>query len=68
MKLDKDFNEFVELFVARGVRFLVIGGYALAAHGYPRATDDLMRGCGRILKMPRRSLSVWPRSVLGVSI
>ena len=40
MKLDKDFNEFVELFVARGVRFLVVGGYALAAHGYPRATDD----------------------------
>ena len=40
MKLDKDFNEFVELFVARDVRFLVVGGYALAAHGYPRATDD----------------------------
>ena len=40
MKLDKDFNEFVELFVAKGVRFLVVGGYALAAHGYPRATDD----------------------------
>jgi len=40
MKLDKDFNEFVELFVAKDVRFLVVGGYALAAHGYPRATDD----------------------------
>jgi hypothetical protein len=40
MKLDKDFNEFVELFVANDVRFLVVGGYALAAHGYPRATGD----------------------------
>ena len=40
MKLDKDFNEFVELFVANDVRFLVVGGYALAAHGYPRATVD----------------------------
>ena len=40
MKLDKDFTEFVELFVAKGVRFLVVGGYALAAHGYPRAPDD----------------------------
>ena len=40
MKLNKDFNEFVELFVANDVRFLVVGGYALAAHGYPRATDD----------------------------
>ena len=40
MKLDRDFNEFVELFVANDVRFLVVGGYALAAHSYPRATDD----------------------------
>jgi hypothetical protein len=40
MKLDKGFNEFVELLVAKDVRFLVVGGYALAAHGYPRATGD----------------------------
>ena len=40
MKLDKDFNEFVELFVGNDVRFLIVGGYALAAHGCPRATDD----------------------------
>jgi len=41
MKLDKDFNEFVGLFVASNVRFLIVGGYALAAHGIPRATGDL---------------------------
>jgi len=41
MKLDKDFNEFVALFVANDVRFLIVGGYALAAHGLPRATGDL---------------------------
>lgn len=41
MKLDKDFNEFVALFVASDVRFLIVGGYALAAHGLPRATGDL---------------------------
>jgi len=41
MKLDKDFREFVELLVANGVRFLVVGGYALAVHGYPRATVDI---------------------------
>ncbi|MHB1089953.1 MAG: DUF6036 family nucleotidyltransferase [Ilumatobacteraceae bacterium] len=41
MKLDKDFNEFVTLFVASDVRFLIVGGYALAAHGLPRATGDL---------------------------
>jgi hypothetical protein len=41
MELDKDFSEFVELFIAHDVRFLIIGGYALAAHGLPRATGDL---------------------------
>lgn len=41
MELDKDFNEFVELFLEHNVRFLIVGGYALAAHGLPRATGDL---------------------------
>ena len=41
MELDKDFNEFVELFIAHEVRFLIVGGYALAAHGLPRFTGDL---------------------------
>lgn len=41
MDLDPDFREFVESFVAHDVRFLVVGGYALAAHGLPRATGDL---------------------------
>lgn len=41
MKLDKDFREFVELLVANGIRFLVVGVYALAVHGYPRATVDI---------------------------
>jgi hypothetical protein len=36
-KLDPshDFQEFVELFVAHEVQFLIVGGYALAAHGHP---------------------------------
>ena len=41
MDLDRDFNEFLRLFLAHDVRFLVVGGYALAAHGLPRATGDL---------------------------
>jgi Nucleotidyl transferase AbiEii toxin, Type IV TA system len=40
MRLDRDFREFVESFVAHEVRFLLVGGYALAAHGLPRATGD----------------------------
>ena len=34
--LTKDFVEFIECCVAREVRFLIVGGYALAAHGHPR--------------------------------
>jgi hypothetical protein len=41
MDLDRDFREFAASFVGHEVRFLVIGGYALAAHGLPRATGDL---------------------------
>jgi hypothetical protein len=41
MNLNHDFQEFVELFVAHEVKFLVVGGYALAAHGHPRYTKDL---------------------------
>ncbi|MHB2029642.1 MAG: DUF6036 family nucleotidyltransferase [Acidimicrobiales bacterium] len=41
MQLDPDFRDFVELFVANDVRFLIVGGYAVAAHGLPRYTGDL---------------------------
>jgi hypothetical protein len=41
MVLDPDFNEFLRLFLAHEVRFLIVGGYAVAAHGLPRATGDL---------------------------
>ena len=36
--LDKDF---VECSDARDVKYLIVGGYALAAHGHPRATKHL---------------------------
>ncbi len=39
--LTRDFREFIECCAAHDVRFLIVGGYALAAHGYPRATKDL---------------------------
>ena len=41
MQLDSDFSEFVASFAAHDVRFMIVGGYALAAHGLPRATGDL---------------------------
>lgn len=36
MRLDPDFIEFIESCLDRDVRFLIVGGYALAAHGHPR--------------------------------
>ncbi len=39
--LDRDFKEFAESLNARNVDYLVVGGYALAAHGHPRYTGDI---------------------------
>lgn len=36
-----DWNEFIGLLNAHRVRFLIVGAHALAAHGRPRATQDL---------------------------
>ncbi len=41
MKLSPDFHELLECFARHDVRYLVIGGWALAAHGVPRMTKDL---------------------------
>lgn len=41
MQFDRDFREFLECLAARDVRFLIVGGYAVAAHGHPRYTGDL---------------------------
>ena len=39
--LSRDFREFIELLNANRVKYLVVGGYAVACHGYPRYTKDL---------------------------
>ena len=39
--LSKDFREFIELLNEHEVRYLVVGGYAVAFHGHPRYTKDL---------------------------
>lgn len=41
MILSPDFKEFVQSLNDNGVRYLVVGGYAVALHGYPRYTKDL---------------------------
>lgn len=39
--LNRDFREFIELLNSNKVRYLVLGGYAVAFHGHPRYTKDL---------------------------
>lgn len=41
MSLHPDWNEFFDLLKRHGVRYLIVGGYAVAAHGYPRYTADI---------------------------
>jgi hypothetical protein len=39
--LPPDFKEFLRLLNTHGVEYLLIGGYAVGYHGYPRATNDM---------------------------
>ena len=39
--LNQDFKEFIQSLNDNGVRYLVIGGYAVAFHGHPRYTKDM---------------------------
>ena len=39
--LSKDFKEFLELLNVNKVKYLVVGGYAVAFHGHPRYTKDI---------------------------
>lgn len=39
--LNEDYKDMLQSLVDEKVRFLLVGAYALAAHGYPRATMDI---------------------------
>jgi hypothetical protein len=39
--MNPDFVDLLRAFIAADVRFLIVGAYALALHGRPRATGDL---------------------------
>lgn len=41
IELPPDFREFLRLLNAHQVEYVIIGGYAVAHHGHPRATQDL---------------------------
>jgi len=41
IELPPDFKEFLRFLDAERVEYLLIGGYAVAFHGYPRTTEDM---------------------------
>ncbi len=41
MNLNKDLKEFIESLNYNNVRYIVVGGYAVAMHGHPRYTKDI---------------------------
>lgn len=47
IRLPPDFREFLQLLNAHRVEYLLVGGYAVGYHGYPRATVDMDIWIGR---------------------
>ena len=41
IRLPQDFKDFLKLLNSNGVEYLVVGGYAVSYHGYPRSTGDM---------------------------
>lgn len=41
VKLPQDFKDFLKLLNSHGVDYLLVGGYAVCFHGYPRYTGDM---------------------------
>ena len=41
IRLPTDFKEFLQLLNTYEVKYLLVGGYAVGYHGYPRATLDM---------------------------
>jgi predicted nucleotidyltransferase len=41
MNIQPNFEEFLRLLEDHGVDYMIIGGYAVAFHGFPRFTKDI---------------------------
>jgi hypothetical protein len=54
--LNADFRDVVARLCEEGAEFLIVGGYAVAFHGHPRATGDLDI---LVRPSPANAASVW---------
>src|SRR3972149_6754780 len=41
LPLPRDFKDFLQLLNSADVEYLLVGGYAVGVHGYPRTTGDM---------------------------
>lgn len=41
MNIHPDFEELLRLLEEHGIEYMIVGGYAVAYHGYPRFTKDI---------------------------
>ena len=55
MEVRSDFKNLLELFNVHNVKYMIVGGYALAFHGAPRYTGDI-----DILVKPDADLEAYP--------
>ena len=39
--LNSDYKDMLQVLLDKGVKFLLVGAYAMGVHGYPRATGDI---------------------------
>ena len=45
--LNEDYKDMLHALSVEKAKFILVGAYALAAHGYPRATMDMIYGLCR---------------------
>ncbi|HKS08047.1 MAG TPA: hypothetical protein VJS13_00765 [Pyrinomonadaceae bacterium] len=58
IQLPPDFKEFLKLLNSRNVEYLLIGGYAVGYHGYPRPTGNLDLWISTTRENAERALAV----------
>lgn len=58
IRLPPDFKEFLQLLNENQVEYLLVGGYAVGYHGYPRATVDMDIWIGRSLETAQKMVRV----------
>jgi len=52
--LNEDYKDMLRALSDEKVKFLLVGAYAMAAHGYPRALKK------EGFRIPRRGVILWP--------